>query len=54
VLRWTEAGGPPVNPPMRKGIGTHIMEAMIRDHVAGDVRLDWHVDGIACEIALST
>jgi PAS domain S-box-containing protein len=54
VLRWTEAGGPPVNPPMRKGIGTHIMEAMIRDHVAGDVRLDWHVEGIACEIALST
>jgi two-component sensor histidine kinase len=33
VLRWTEAGGPPVTPPARKGFGTHVMEAMIRRHV---------------------
>src|SRR4029077_395248 len=32
VLRWTEAGGPPVSPPTRKGFGTHVMEAMIRGH----------------------
>ena len=30
VLRWTEAGGPLVTPPTRKGFGTHVMEAMIR------------------------
>jgi PAS domain S-box-containing protein len=52
VLRWTEAGGPPVNPPTRKGFGTHVMEVMIRSHERGDVRLDWHAEGLVCEIAL--
>jgi PAS domain S-box-containing protein len=51
-LRWTEAGGPPVTPPTRKGFGTQVMEAMIRGHVGGDVRLDWRAEGLACEIAL--
>jgi PAS domain S-box-containing protein len=52
VLRWTETGGPPVNPPTRKGFGTHVMEAMIRGHVGGEVRLDWRAEGLACEIVL--
>jgi PAS domain S-box-containing protein len=52
VLRWTEAGGPPVNPPTHKGFGTHVMEAMIRGHAGGDVRLDWRAEGLACEIVL--
>jgi PAS domain S-box-containing protein len=52
VLRWTEAGGPLVNPPTRKGFGTHVMEVMIRSHEGGDVRLDWHDEGLLCEIAL--
>ena len=54
VLRWTEAGGPPVTPPTRRGFGTHVMEAMIRGHVGGDVRLDWRAEGLACEITLPT
>jgi two-component sensor histidine kinase len=53
MLRWTEAGGPPVNPPTRKGFGTHIIEAMIRGHEGGDVWLNWQADGLACEIALA-
>jgi hypothetical protein len=32
VLRWTEAGGPPLNPPTREGFGAHLIEAMIRGH----------------------
>ncbi len=52
VLRWTEAGGPPVNPPTRKGFGTHVLDAMIRARKGGDVRLDWHPDGLSCEIIL--
>jgi PAS domain S-box-containing protein len=52
VLRWTEAGGPPVNPPTRKGFGTHVMETMIRHHEGGNVHLDWHAEGLVCEIAL--
>jgi PAS domain S-box-containing protein len=54
VLRWTEIGGPPVKPPTRRGFGTHVMEAMIRGHVKGDVRLDWRAEGLACEITLPT
>jgi PAS domain S-box-containing protein len=54
MLRWTESGGPPVNPPTRKGFGTNVMETMIRGHVQGDVRLGWHADGLACEITLPT
>jgi two-component sensor histidine kinase len=55
VLRWTETAGPPVvTPPARKGFGTHVMEAMIRGHVGGDVRLDWRPEGLACEITLPT
>jgi PAS domain S-box-containing protein len=52
VLRWSEAGGPPVTPPTVKGFGTHVMEAMIRGHVGGDVRLDWRAEGLAGEITL--
>ena len=52
VLRWTEAGGPPVNPPTREGFGTTVMESMIRDGANGRVRFDWCVDGLVCEITL--
>src|SRR5215471_8045742 len=52
VLRWTEAGGPPVKPPTRSGFGTNVMETMIRDCMNGEVRLDWRAQGLACEIAV--
>jgi PAS domain S-box-containing protein len=54
VLRWTEAGGPPVNPPTRKGFGTRMIETMIRGHKGGDARLNWRAEGLACEIILPT
>jgi PAS domain S-box-containing protein len=52
VLRWTEAGGPPVKPPTRRGFGSHVMETMIRRHEGGEVQLDWLADGLMCEITL--
>ena len=54
VLRWTEAGGPPVNPPTRRGFGTSVLETLIRDGVKGRVQFDWHAQGLACEIAVPT
>jgi PAS domain S-box-containing protein len=54
MLRWTEAEGPPVNPPTRKGFGTQVMEALIQGHVGGDVRLDWRAEGLVCEMVLPT
>jgi PAS domain S-box-containing protein len=53
-LRWIEAGGPHVNPPTRKGFGAHMIEAIIRGHKGGDVRLDWRAEGLRCEITLPT
>jgi PAS domain S-box-containing protein len=52
VLRWTETGGPPVEPPGRKGYGTRVMESIIRGQLKGEVRFDWRVEGLACEIAV--
>ena len=31
---------------------TRVMERMIRDQYKGDLRLDWHAEGLACEIIL--
>jgi two-component sensor histidine kinase len=29
ILRWTETGGPPVEPPTRKGFGSRVIVGMI-------------------------
>jgi PAS domain S-box-containing protein len=54
VLRWTEAGGPPVMPPTRQGFGTRVMGGMIRGQLKGEMRFDWRAEGLACEITLPT
>jgi two-component sensor histidine kinase len=51
VFRWTETGGPPVNPPTRQGFGTRVMESMIKQ-LKGEMHLGWRAEGFACEIAL--
>ena len=52
VLRWTEKGGPPVEPPTRRGLGARVMENMVRGHFKGELKFDWHPEGLACEIVL--
>jgi PAS domain S-box-containing protein len=52
VLRWIETDGPLVEPPKRRGFGARVMEAMIRNQLGGDLRLDWRAEGLACEITL--
>jgi PAS domain S-box-containing protein len=54
VLRWTETGGPPVEPPTRQGFGTRVMDGMIRGQLKGEMRFDWRAEGLVCEIALPT
>jgi PAS domain S-box-containing protein len=51
VLRWTETGGPALSPPTRKGFGTSVMTSMIHQ-AKGQIRFDWHSNGLACEIKL--
>jgi two-component sensor histidine kinase len=51
-LRWTESGGPTTTPPTHRGFGTRILEKMIGGQLRGQVRFDWHAQGLICEIAL--
>jgi PAS domain S-box-containing protein len=54
VLRWTETGGPPVEPPAREGFGTQLMKAMIGGQLRGTISFDWRAEGLACEIVVRT
>ncbi len=50
-LRWTEAGGPIVTAPTRKGFGTRIIERMIAQ-LKGTTNIDWRPEGLACQITV--
>jgi two-component sensor histidine kinase len=52
VLRWSEQGGPPVAPPTRRGFGGRVMENMVRGQMNGEIRFDWRVEGLECEITI--
>jgi PAS domain S-box-containing protein len=49
-LRWEEAGGPPVQVPRRKGFGTRLIARGVAHELSADVRLDYKVTGVVCEI----
>ena len=49
-LSWIEHGGPPVEPPRRRGLGTKLIEMALAYEVAGTARLDFARDGLRCEI----
>jgi two-component sensor histidine kinase len=44
-FKWRESEGPPVAAPIRQGFGTKLLKA-----VFSDVRLEYPVDGLRCEI----
>ena len=50
-LRWTETGGPKVQTPTHKGLGSRIIEQMITQH-SGQARFDWPTEGLVCEVTL--
>jgi len=52
-LRWTETGGPRVEPPTHRGFGTRIVKQM-SDQLKGEARFDWRAEGLCCEIRLQT
>ncbi|MGG5818488.1 HWE histidine kinase domain-containing protein [Falsiroseomonas sp. HW251] len=52
-LRWAEQGGPaPDGPPRRRGFGSRVIEATIRDQLGGRVTRRWEPDGLVCEMAV--
>lgn len=51
TLHWTEAGGPAVRKPTRRGFGSRVIEQMI-GQLEGEARFDWQPEGLVCEITL--
>jgi two-component sensor histidine kinase len=51
LLRWRESGGPRVTTPESSGFGTQIIDRVLRG-LDGNVRREWHPDGLLCEISL--
>lgn len=50
-LSWQEVGGPPVNPPRRRGFGSLLIEQSIRTcGGAAEIRFEPH--GVRCEVAV--
>jgi two-component sensor histidine kinase len=52
VLDWLEAGGPPVSPPTRRGIGSRLMERCIERDLAGELNLAFEPAGVTCRISV--
>jgi len=49
-LRWAESGGPPVQPPARRGFGSRLIERGLRHEIGGRVKLDFAPGGVVCTI----
>ncbi|WP_348625531.1 sensor histidine kinase [Methylobacterium sp. 10] len=45
-LTWQEFDGPPVNPPMRRGFGSRMIERALADELEGRAEIDSRPDGI--------
>jgi two-component sensor histidine kinase len=52
VLRWTESGGPPTQPPSSPGFGTRIITASIEGQLAGQTVFDWRPEGLQCVLTV--
>ncbi len=52
-LRWVETGGPPVSgAPPRRGFGSRVVEATMRDQLGGAVERRWEATGLRCTITV--
>ena len=49
-LRWTEAGGPPVAAPTRRGFGSVLIERGLTGAIGGEVRISYPVTGVVCDL----
>ena len=52
VLKWLESGGPPVQPPRRKGFGSTIIERSVPYDLGGSVQADYFPEGLEAEFCI--
>jgi PAS domain S-box-containing protein len=52
VLRWTESGGPSVQPPASQGFGIRVISASIERQLDGEATFEWLPEGLRCSLAV--
>jgi two-component system, chemotaxis family, CheB/CheR fusion protein len=52
ALAWTESGGPAVQPPVRRGFGTTLIERALTHELDAEVRREFAVSGLHCTIEI--
>ncbi len=50
TLTWQESGGPPVEPPRRKGFGARLIERQLASELDGQARIDFLPSGTVCTL----
>lgn len=50
-LDWQESGGPPVQPPARRGFGTRVIGQALSHHLRGSAQLDFRPEGLHAQLA---
>jgi two-component sensor histidine kinase len=49
-LRWKERDGPPVEPPIRRGFGTRLIERSLAQDFGGEARIEFAPTGVVCTV----
>jgi PAS domain S-box-containing protein len=52
VLRWGERGGPAPQPGLRRGFGSRLLAATVRDQLGGMLTQDWSPAGLTVEMRI--
>jgi PAS domain S-box-containing protein len=50
IFRWSESGGPPVQPPSRRGFGSRLIERSLAQDLGGEVKVDFAPTGVVCTL----
>lgn len=53
IIRWTEHGGPPIDSPRGKGVGTGLIEGLTKAELGGSVTLNFPRDGAQHELTVT-
>jgi two-component sensor histidine kinase len=49
-LTWSEAGGPPVTKPTRRGFGSRLIERALRGDLQGSAAMTYAPEGLVCRM----
>jgi PAS domain S-box-containing protein len=52
VMKWVEAGGPPIAPPSARSFGLKVIRASIETQLGGEAAFDWARRGMQCVLSI--